>query len=275
MIKSDCYKIKTLHFNDGLFDDCVSATYVIHLTGNGRETQIYSNLAEIHPTGTVHIVYNEGFKKCDKGSNVKDSVADLTNTYLWIFKDALKQNYTNILILEDDFIFDKEIKNPKHIHSIQQFINNKANQEFCYLIGCLPFLMVPRNSHCYNVFSCGTHCVIYSNPLIKRISTMQPHDIGDWDIFMQFNTVKIAHYKPLCYQLFPVTENMNNWGNASIIMKLCAIIFITYFKLLSLQNSVHPGYDIAYFIAKMLWWIIVLLIAFALYKVVKWFRKRR
>jgi hypothetical protein len=273
MQHEECYKIKTLQFDDGLFDNCISATYVIHLSENGREQQIYSNLSDIHPSRLVHIVYNKGFRKCFKGDHVKDTVSDLTSTYLWIFRDAIKQNYNNILILEDDFIFDPEIGSKTHVHSIQQFINKNQHKEFCYLLGCLPFLMVPHSSHCYNTVSTGTHCVIYSNPLMKRVSTMHPSDIGDWDVFMQFNTRKIAHYTPLCYQLIPKTENMSNWGIDSIINKLGAIILINYVRLLSLHNSVYPGYDIAYIIAKILWWSIVVLIVYVLYKLVKWIRK--
>jgi hypothetical protein len=267
--KEECYEIKTLKFDDGLFDNCISATYVIHLSENGREQQIYSNLSDIHPSRLVHIVYNKGFRKCFKGDHVKDTVSDLTSTYLWIFRDAIKKDYNNILILEDDFIFDDKIRNPKHIHSIQDFINKNANNEFCYLLGCLPFLMTPHNNHC-NVVCGGMHSVIYSNPLIKRFSMLQPTDIGDWDVFLQLNTTKIAYYTPLCYQLFPYTENMSNWGGDSIILRPGAFFLINYIRLLSLHNSVYPGYEIAYYIAKILWWLIIVLIIYSFYKFVKW-----
>ena len=55
---SKCYSFKYIKYNDGLFDKTVSATYVIHLKGNGRYENIISQLNEYHPTSDVYILLN-------------------------------------------------------------------------------------------------------------------------------------------------------------------------------------------------------------------------
>ena len=60
-----CYYVKTLYFNDPLFKE-TDATYILYLEGNGRYSQIEEQLKEYHPTKIVHIIFNKGYKKCDK-----------------------------------------------------------------------------------------------------------------------------------------------------------------------------------------------------------------
>ena len=35
------YEVKTLQYEDGIFNHCIDATYVIHLRDNGRERRIF------------------------------------------------------------------------------------------------------------------------------------------------------------------------------------------------------------------------------------------
>ena len=116
------YTIKTIHSKQGLFDESVDATYILHLVGNGRESSIYEQLEKTVPTKTIHVVYNPGYKSGKKGLEIDASYKDLTHANLWIFADALSKNYQNVLILEDDFFFDQEIHDPSHIHNITQFL---------------------------------------------------------------------------------------------------------------------------------------------------------
>ena len=52
------------------------------------------------------VFINKGFRKCNK-LGITSSPADLTDSYLQIFKHAQQQNFGNILILEDDFVFSE------------------------------------------------------------------------------------------------------------------------------------------------------------------------
>ena len=42
---NNCYKLKELKYNNGLFNDTVDATYIIHLENNGRFNNIMNQLS--------------------------------------------------------------------------------------------------------------------------------------------------------------------------------------------------------------------------------------
>jgi hypothetical protein len=60
-----CYYFKQRTYETCLFRE-VDATYIIHLKGNGREPGVEQQLVENHPTKTIYIVENQGYKKCPK-----------------------------------------------------------------------------------------------------------------------------------------------------------------------------------------------------------------
>jgi hypothetical protein len=259
------YEIKTLEYGDGVFDKHIGATYIIHLRGNGREQRIFDELAKFHPTNTIHIVYNAGFRKCEKGPRVKTTVDDLTHTYLWIFEHAFQEKYKSILILEDDFIFNVvELKTPKHQETIRNILELRKEEDYIFLLGCLPFLLVPRDQTTYTGMTAGMHCAIYSEQCIRN--TLANHErIIDWDIFFNFvceTTNKYVYPSPLCYQLFPVTENSTNWGNEHIVLTVLSYFVKPAMKLCRLDTQVEPGYSVFYVFAKILG---VSLIALILY----------
>lgn len=248
------YTIKTLEYDDGIFDKSVDATYIIHLKNNGREQHIFDELSRLHPTSVIHIVYNEGFRRVDKGPRVKTTVDDLTHTYLWTFEHALTNRYRNILILEDDFIFGEGIQDPKNQQNILDILESRSTEDYVFLLGCLPFLMIPRDHSTYTGITAGMHCAIYSEQCIRN--TLANRDkIIDWDIFFNFvseSTNKYIYPSPLCYQLFPVTENSTNWG-----MEHSVLTFLSYFvkplmRLCRLDKQVEPGYSVFYLFSKIL-----------------------
>ena len=63
---NDCYHFKKLTYTNGLLDDAVDATYIIHLEGNGRYEDILKQLHLNQPTKIVYIVFNKGYTKCQK-----------------------------------------------------------------------------------------------------------------------------------------------------------------------------------------------------------------
>ena len=248
------YEVKTLQYEDGIFNNYIDATYVIHLKGNGREQHIFEELSKIHPTNNVHIVYNEGFKKCNKGPTVKTTVDDLTHAYLWTFEHAHNQKYKNILILEDDFIFSEKIKDATKQQNIFNILKSRENEDYIFLLGSLPFLLIPRDKYTYTGITCGMHCVIYSSKCISN-TLANRKNIIDWDIFFNFvskTTNKYIYYEPLCYQLFPLTENSKNWGLEHIILYVLSCFAKPVMKLCKLDNQTEPGYSIFYIFSKFL-----------------------
>ena len=247
-----CYYLKTQHYINPLFNN-VDATYIIHLEGN---TERYKNITEqlemYHPTKIVHILFNKGYKKCN--TNANDSIQDIINTYLYIMNDANK--YNTILILEDDFMFNKDVHN--HTKNIETFINN--NTTYIYRLGCLPVIQVPYNTYTYMGISIGAHSILYSKSIRNTILN-DKNNISDWDLYINFISINYNYYKPLCYQLFGNTENQSNWGTHNKILHFITQYFvIAFIKLIGIDKKAEPGYTIIYTISKILTLIILFII---------------
>jgi hypothetical protein len=246
-----CYHLRTIYNKNPLFP-MVDATYVIHLKGNGRYQDLETQLDQYPFTKNVHVIINEGYKKCSK-TNIDSPAKDLVDAYLYCFKHAKK--YENILILEDDFIVNTNIY--QHTDNINSFIQSHKN--FIYRLGCGPCFMVPYDKNNYKGFSTGTHAVIYSKSVCNQILKYDREKIKEWDIFLNFLVFNYIYYAPIVYQLFPQTENQKSWGDHNIFWKLGSYIVIFIIKILRLDKQIEPGYSILYWFAK-LWWVILICI---------------
>ena len=123
---NNCYKIKPKHNINGLFDSSIDATYIIYLEGNiKRLKNIEEQLNNISPTKKIHILINKGWKNCNKKKYITNTAKDLVDCNMYILKHAKRQKYDNILILEDDYLFDNNIKNKNIIKDIDNFLLKK------------------------------------------------------------------------------------------------------------------------------------------------------
>jgi transcriptional regulator of met regulon len=118
-----CYSFQQIIKPKGFLDESVDATYIIYLEGNGRLPRILKELEKCVPTKIIYILSNKGFRKCYKQLRHQITVYDLIDANLNIMKHANQQNYKNILILEDDFIWDEKCKDPKVIDQVNSFIH--------------------------------------------------------------------------------------------------------------------------------------------------------
>jgi hypothetical protein len=252
-----CYYVKTLYFNDPLFKE-TDATYILYLEGNGRYKQIEEQLKEYHPTKIVHIIFNKGYKKCDKPAINKPPL-DLIDAYKYAMNHA--KRYNTILILEDDFMFNKIVKEPKHRNNVDKFVSSHKDTKFIYRIGCIPFVQIPYNMHNYIGIGIGSHSVIYSKKVREIILKDTPND---WDIYLSTNHINYIYYTPLCYQLYPNTENQTYWGKDNIFFYIMAKMIILILKMFKLDKQPEPGYSIFYAFSKIWLWILILLILFLL-----------
>jgi len=241
-MKVKCYNFKKLEYNQATFADSVDATYILHLEGNGRLPDILNQLNKYHPTKIVYIVFNKGYKKCQKKLSKYEPPTDLVDAYFQTLKDS--KNYRNILILEDDFIFNERMNDPKVTNDINTFINDKDNEEFMYMLGALPHLQIPyKNKHYTLCISSGTHASIYSKKLRDNILDNVPIDtVGDWDVYTNLNCSRYIYEEPLCYQLFPDTENSKYWINYFGV----STALRSYMKSLELDMKTEPGYSNCY-----------------------------
>jgi len=269
-----CYHFQKIIYQNSLFNE-ICATYIIHLVGNNRYDDIMTQLEIYHPTKILYILHNKGFKKCEKTKNIKLSGHDLVDAFLQIFIHAKKNNYNNILILEDDFIFNKYIDN-KTTNNITNFLNNNKNKDFQYLLGCMPLIKMPYSldlNHFISIISLGTHACIYSKKNRERILNLDSYNIKDWDIYNFLNSRRYVYYRPLCYQLFPITENSQNWGKDNYIIYLLSKVTRSIFNLYKLDKQIEPGYTFFYFFSKIFFFLILFLIFIIIYIILKKYNK--
>lgn len=244
LINTQCYDFEYLNFNKcGQFDNFIDVTYVITMKDSERYNMVYKKLEVFNPTSTVIVLNNFGYKKCKKILHKQNSAFDLTNAYLNVFYHSIKNNYKNILILEDDFEFDMvKMKDMKIINDLRYFFNKHRGEEFIYNIGTVPslFNIIPVDTNHYRGFKIGySQSIIYSNEikvkvLIQGLNTKIEH----FDHFISKQFVNYFYKTPLCYQIFKKTENSSLWLNGYLS---------TIFKLIKLDEKSKPGYEIYFY----------------------------
>ena len=254
-----CYQLEKIEFDGGsgggfgggsgggLLD--IDATYIIHLDNNGRLDSVKAQLNEFQPTKNVFILHNEGYIKCEKDEYINKPALDLVDAFLYIFKDAQEKDYKHVLILEDDFIFNDRIRDKTVRQHIMNFINRR-NYDI-YALGRVPYLQKAYdNNTSISLYGGACHAMIYSRDCIDKTLQIDRKGIEDWDGFTG-RTFRIYMYnEPLCYQLFPETENQKYWGKN--VVKII--------KLLKLDTQFEPGYSIAYIMSKGVYGLCIILV---------------
>jgi hypothetical protein len=252
---NNCYSFEILNYNDGMFNKCTDATYIIHLENNGRYVDIQKQLNNFHPNNIVYILFNKGYK-CKNNPKINKAYLDLTDAYNYIFKHSISMNYNNILILEDDFIFSPQTTKTD-INRICKFINSKSDS-FVYKLGCIPLISLPLNNYNYISLAGVTHACIYSKLFILK--TLKKNINYDWD-HNASNPYTYNYYKPICYQLFPMTENKKEWGYEGSLINFSI-------NILKLDQQCEPGYSIHYMLSKIIGVLLIILFLFIFYKII-------
>lgn len=263
-MSNKCYNFKLIKSSDGIFDNIVDATYVIHLENNGRYESIMEQIKRFNICKKIYILFNKGFRNCKKPKHIVSSVEDLTDSYIQIFKHAENFKYNNILILEDDFMFSPTVK--KHIGDIKQFFHDHNGKNFIYTLGSVPFIMIPYMKNHYRTNGMATHAIIYTKSSRNQLLEDQ-NKIVDIDIYRNLNLTSYTYYKPLCYQLFPVTDNSKNWGKERWLYQFGAKIMLKLLNYLEMDKKVEPGYSKIYMYSKIIYYILIFLCAYIAYKI--------
>jgi hypothetical protein len=256
-----CYNLKEYKFNDPIFNN-VDATYIIHLEGNGRLNNIKEQLKYYHPSKIVYIIFNKGFKKCNKDKYINIPSLDLIDAFFQCFKDANNKKYENILILEDDFIFDNKILDKNNSNKIDDFLYemSKTNQIYIYYIGTITYLQSAFGQYHNKLYlSVGTHSCIYPKIFIKHLlNNIKKDKINDWDFYLNLNYIRYKYYKSLCYQTLPQTDNSKYWDQGNIFLKYIFKLFRYYQLIIKLDNKHQPGFDIMEISSKIIFWFIII-----------------
>jgi hypothetical protein len=242
---------KRTYPSDGILEPSVDATYILHVLGNNRYKQFAYELQHVHPTKTVYVMFTKSYKSCIKyahGKQIDNIQDDINDSFIHIFKHASQQNYQNILVLEDDFQFHRDITTQHHTDHINRcivhFQNHQYNQ-FLYFLGCIPFLQTAYDRYTCRMFTFGlSHAVIYSRLAFSSIiEEYQETPIKyPFDIYLsyKFPFCSYTYYRPLCYQTFPKTENSETWlfTSKTLLRRLI--------KLLRLDETPEPGFTVLY-----------------------------
>lgn len=150
-------------------------------------------------------------------------------------------------------MFDNNILEPFHRNNINRFI--QSDSDFVYYIGLLPIILLPYDYYNYKtILSIGTHSVIYSKKFRDKVKGRRDI-INDWDAYLKLQN-GFAYYTPLCYQLFPDTENSKHWGDHNIILYNMALLARFFMKIIRLDKSI-AAYSYFYFVSKL--WILLFL----------------
>ena len=267
MINNECYRFEKIEYQYGLLDSCVDATYIIHLESDiERMNHIESQLKMFQPSKIVYIVYNKGYAKCNKGLHKNAPAIDLVDAFITVFKHAREKNYGNILVLEDDFIFDDDIKDPEIQLDISSFLQDHHNKSFVYILGCLPHIQIPYYyNHNITLLRTGTHAIIYPKLFREKTLSIDQKTIDCWDVYTNTLSIQYSYNTPLCYQLFPQTENKKYWSYIPIVSD------IQYFLLYALKlDKSLEGYSFFYdFFSHIFLFLIIFIVLIVLFFIYK------
>ena len=90
---STCYRFEEFVGENPLFLN-IDATYVIHLEGNGRLDSVKKELTEFYPSKNTFILFNKGFKKCEKDNakifRISHAKISPTTLHLFYFLQEIK-----------------------------------------------------------------------------------------------------------------------------------------------------------------------------------------
>ena len=215
---------KYINFDKGLLDNIIDAVYVIVLENSSRINNVYTQINNLKLCKTNIIQLNKRYNEVyNKNLYKQTTYYHLLYNNIEIFKHANNNNYNNILVLEDDFIFTNSIKCNKTIKDLENFINTKIFN-LIYL-GNIPILYIPikYDNFYYVILNGQAHSIIYSkngrNIIINQYNknknikylTYEHHDI--W--YNGFINNRYFYYKSICYQVLENTENSISWNNAS------------------------------------------------------------
>ncbi len=215
------YRYELITNEKGMFDKYVDMVYLITMEDSPRKEHYMNQINKYIPHKNITIQYNKGFKLCKKKLWVQNTIGDINDAYYHIFLNVLQNNYKNIIIFEDNFFFDDTI-NQYIVDDIGEFITNTPYH--LYNLGRLFHISIPNllsPSHLKSYYTTSTHGVIYNRDYAYYFIKKYEHGIyQEPDITCnELSVIKYTYYKPLCFQLFEKTENIQNWDFNYLITK--------------------------------------------------------
>ena len=268
---NNCSTYEYINFKNGILDNIIDAVYVILLLDSPRTDSVYRQINELKLSKHNIIQINKKYKDCHIDLCEQKPHFHLYYNLVNIFKHANINNFNNILVLEDDFIFDPEIKDKHIINDLENFIN--FNDFDMYCLGNTGFVIPTFNLKHLRLKSTGlSHSLIFPKKSRDKVINdyknnkciINPENDPHHDI--QLNYIldkKYVYYKPLCYQPLEITENQLNWDN-----KLWLKINQTIFSLIEIDKKPKIGFIRLYLISYTLSALVYFVIFFVFYKLI-------
>lgn len=236
---SDCYYTSSYTIDKGNYDGVIDCTYVLMMEDSKRKKQILRQIENAKITSKVVIQYNRGYKKCEKNLRVNKPNYDLEDALKNVFKHALDQGYSRIMVLEDDCEFDERIRDPTVVNNLRTFLNERDPE--IYNLGPIsipsPIDVLLHNNHQRLLYTTCAHAVIYNKKYMDS-AIHRKFMMGHVDFEHNRTWSKYTYMYPLAYQKFTETENAKEgWGEAYYILDKLM------FKPLKMDTQVQPGFD--------------------------------
>jgi hypothetical protein len=211
-MNKESYKYEIIKSDIGMFDSYIDLVYIIAEENN--KEHIINQINKYKPHKKILIQYS--IKK------------NINEAYYNVFLNALKHNYKNIIIFEDDFTFDYNI-NQLVVDDIGNFIKN--NNYHIYHLGSLFHISVPSISmHLKSFYITSSHGVIYNRDYvynyIKKYESGFKNAIDK--VWLDLNIIKYTYIKPLCFK--KISSNNKIFGKV--------------IELFNLNKHHNPGYKI-------------------------------
>ena len=254
-----CFRREVILYDskDTLFQETfLNACYLITMEKSKRRSQYMKQLDTYKPFHKVQIIHNKGWRKCQKSPRIQNTVDDLSDVYAQIFLECLHKKLDNVLVFEDDFFFANSVECiHESIQDIQMFLLHHSDYT-TYNLGAIPLFMFPesRSMNHYYYKGVTAHSVVYSKDyMVEYVSHYETMNCLS-DLFWNRFKNNYTYHKPLCFQLFPKTENSTNWSSIVDTQPFMAYAF-------KADRTHEYLFPFMYTFAKT-WYIIVLLMLF-------------
>jgi len=106
---------------------------------------------------------------------------------------------------------------------------------------------------------------VYTKPIRQKILKTDISIIPDWDVFTNYYITRYCYRIPLCYQLFPETDNQKYWGIHNPILYFLSSLSVYLIQFLELDRKPEPGFAFFYYLSAIPLYIILLLVVLALF----------
>ena len=219
MTDHSCYRVVPWRGDVKERVSLTAATYILTMEDDRthRLSRAIQQVRRLCLSPRVYIVYNRGFRNCNKQLREQNTGSDLNHANMHIARHALNHfSGQLILLLEDDFFWVGDIERTKEsLREIRTFLQQPGDIVDHYSLGSMsiPFMVYPSlhsikhwRVHC----AFATQAMIHTPNGLKRIAT-RDSVYDQIDIVYSQKDRFYMYWRPLTMQVFTETENQKMW----------------------------------------------------------------